>query len=140
MLSFQINWLAFIVALIVTQVLGFLWYSMALFGKPWMKAIGKTQKQLQAQSKPTDYVYTVVGAAIMLLVLVNVLGWVAAATGAALSITDAATVAAILWLGFVAPGATMNSVFEGRPWNLVWINNGYHLVNMVIAAVILTLL
>jgi hypothetical protein len=135
MLSFNMNWLAFFVALVVTQALGFLWYGNAMFAKPWMKGIGKTAKQLQANAKPTDYVYTIVGAAIMLLVLANVLGWAGAN-----DVGSAVMVAVIMWVGFVAPGAAMNSVFEGRPWSVYFINNGYHLVNMVIAAVILTVL
>jgi hypothetical protein len=129
------NWLAFFVALVVTQALGFLWYGNAMFAKPWMKGIGKTTKQLQANAKPTDYVYTIVGAAIMLLVLANVLGWAGAN-----DVGRAVMVAVIMWVGFVAPGTAMNSVFEGRSWSVYFINAGYHLVNMVIAAVILTVL
>lgn len=135
MFSLPQSWLGFFVALAVTQVLGFLWYSNTMFGKSWMKAIGRTEKQLRAQAKPTDYVYTVVGAAIMLIVLGNVL----ALAGAA-DLVSAATVAFALWLAFVAAGSAMNSVFEGRSWTLFYINSGYHLVNMVLGAVILTLL
>jgi hypothetical protein len=129
------SWLAFIVALVVTQVLGFLWYGNMLFAKPWMKAIGKTEKQLQAESNPTVYVYSVVGAAIMLLVLVNVLRWAGATEPAA-----AIGVAILIWLGFVATASMMNTVFENRSRSLWVIDNGYHLVNIIIASVILTLL
>ncbi len=44
--------LAFVIALVVSQALGFLWYSKLLFAKPWMKAIGKTAKQIQDDSNP----------------------------------------------------------------------------------------
>ncbi len=135
MLSFDMNWLAVVAAVVVSQVLGFLWYSMTMFGKPWMKAVGKTEKQLKAQAKPTDYVYTVVGALIMVIVLANVLGWAGVS-----DITGALTTAFVLWLGFVAPGSLMNSVFEGRPMNLFFINAAYHLVNMLVAAAILSIL
>lgn len=135
MLSFELNWLAVVAAVVVSQVLGFLWYSMTLFGKPWMKAIGRTEKQLRAQAKPTDYVYTVVGALVMVIILANVLGW-----GGVSDMTGALTAAFLLWLGFVAPGSLMNSVFERRPMNLFYINAGYHLVNMLVAAAILTIL
>ena len=134
-MSFQLNWLAVVAAVVVSQVLGFLWYSMTMFGKPWMKAIGKTEKQLRAQAKPTDYVYTVVGALVMVIVLANVLGWAGVT-----ETMGAITTAFWLWLGFLAPASLMNSVFEGRPMNLFYINVGYHLVNMVVAAAILTLL
>ena len=129
------SWLAFVVALIATQVLGFLWYSNMLFARPWMKAVGKTEKQLRAESNPNVYIYSVVGAAVMLLVLVNVLRWA--------GITETAPaigVALLVWLGFVATSSAMNTAFENRGWPLWAIDNGYHLVNAILSAVILTLL
>jgi hypothetical protein len=129
------SWLAFVIALVVTQVLGFLWYSNVLFAKPWMKAIGKTEKQIQAQSNPTVYIYSVVGAGIMLLILSNVLRWA--------GIVDplpAVGVALAIWLGFVATSSTMNTAFENRGWPLWAIDNGYHVVNAVLSALILTLI
>jgi hypothetical protein len=129
------NWVAFLVALVATQVLGFLWYSNILFAKPWMKAIGKTEKQLQAEASPTVYVYSMVGAAVMLLVLVNVLRWVGVT-----ETTPAIGIALMIWLGFVATSSSMNTAFQDKKWNLWAINNGYHVVNAVISAAILTLL
>jgi hypothetical protein len=129
------SWLAFVIALVVTQVLGFLWYSNVLFAKPWMKAIGKTEKQIQAQSNPTVYIYSVVGAGIMLLILSNVLRWA--------SIVDplpAIGVALAIWLGFVATSSAMNTAFENRGWPLWAIDNGYHVVNAILSALILTLI
>ena len=129
------SWLAFVVALIATQVLGFLWYSNMLFARPWMKAVGKTEKQLRAESNPNVYIYSVVGAAVMLVVLVNVLRWA--------GITETAPaigVALLIWLGFVATSSAMNTAFENRGWPLWAIDNGYHLVNAILSAVILTLL
>lgn len=134
MLSFDLNWLAFVVALVVTQVLGFLWYGNVLFAKPWMKAIGKTAKQLEKEATPTVYAYSVIGAAVMLLVLSNVLRW----TGAATAVEGALT-ALIIWAGFVATSSAMNTAFEARSWKLWLIDNGYHIVNAVISAAILTL-
>lgn len=129
------NWLAFVLALVVTQALGFLWYSNLLFAKPWMKALGKTEKQIRAQSNPNIYIYSVVGAAVMLLVLSNVLRLAGITeTGAAIG------VALMIWLGFVATSSAMNTAFENRGWGLWAIDNGYHVVNAVVSAVILTIL
>jgi hypothetical protein len=135
MLSFDINWLAFGVALVVTQVLGFLWYGNMLFAKPWIKAMGKTAKQLEKEATPTVYIYSIVGAAVMLFVLSNVLRWAGATT-----LVSAATVAVLLWVGFTATSSIMNTAFEGRSWKLWWIDNGYHIVNAIISSAILTLL
>jgi hypothetical protein len=129
------SWLAFVVALVVTQVLGFLWYSNILFAKPWMKAIGKTEKQIQAQSSPTVYIYSVVGAGIMLLILSSVLRWAGIAEP-----LPAVGVALAIWLGFVATSSAMNTAFENRGWPLWLIDNGYHVVNAILSAVILTLI
>jgi hypothetical protein len=137
MLDFMLptNWLAFLVALVATQVLGFLWYGNLLFAKPWMKAMGKTEKQLQAEATPTVYAYSVIGAVVMLVVLANVLRWA--------GITEtmpAIGVALLIWLGFVATSSAMNAAFEGRSWTLWAIDNGYHVVNAIVASAILTML
>ena len=129
------NWLTFIVALVATQVLGFLWYSNVLFAKAWMKAIGKTEKQLRAQASSTVYVYSVVGAAVMLLALVNVLRW----AGITESV-PAIGAALMIWLGFVATSSAMNTGFQDKKWDLWAINNGYHVVNAIVSAAILTML
>jgi uncharacterized protein DUF1761 len=135
MLNFNLNWLAFFIALVVTQVLGFLWYSNVLFAKPWIKAMKKTAKQIQAEANNTVYAYSVIGAAVMLLVLSNVLQWTGAATA-----VDGALTALIIWAGFVATSSAMNVAFEGRSWTLWLIDNGYHIVNAIISGVILTIL
>jgi len=129
------SWLAFVVALVISQVLGFLWYSNFLFAKPWMKAVGKTEKQIRSAANSTVYIYSVVGAAVMLLILANVLHWA--------SITEpfpAVGVALVIWLGFVATSSAMNTAFENRGWSLWAIDNGYHVVNTIVSAVILTVL
>jgi hypothetical protein len=134
MLSFDLNWIAVVVAVVVAQVLGFIWYGDMLFAKPWLKAIGKTAKQMQAKTDNTVYIYSVVGALVMVVILANVLGWAGAN-----DLGSAVMTAVVLWVGFVATGSIMNTTFEGRPWSLFWINAGYHLVNMVQAAIVLSL-
>jgi hypothetical protein len=129
------NWLAFVLALAATQVLGILWYGNALFGKPWMKATGKTAKQLEKEANPTVYIYSIVGAAVMIMVLSNVFRW------AGVSDTMSAIGTALLmWLGFTATSSVMNTAFQDKKWNLWMINNGYHVVNMIIVSVILTMI
>lgn len=129
------SWLAFVIALIVTQVLGFLWYSNILFAKPWMKAIGKTEKKLRAESTPTVYIYSVVAAAVMILIIANLLRWAGIAEP-----VPAIGATLLVWLGFVATTSATNTVFGGRGWTLWAIQNGYHAVAALLSAAILTML
>jgi len=47
MVSFAgINWLAVLVGVVFSNALGFLWYG-PLFSKPWLKALGKTEAEVQ---------------------------------------------------------------------------------------------
>jgi hypothetical protein len=71
----------------------------------------------------------------MLLILSNVLRWA--------GIVDplpAIGVALAIWLGFVATSSAMNTAFENRGWSLWVIDNGYHVVNAILSALILTLI
>ena len=47
MQSGSVNYLAIVVSAIVYWVIGAFWFSPPLFGKIWMKGIGKTQEQLK---------------------------------------------------------------------------------------------
>ena len=40
-----ISWLAVVVAIVANMVLGFVWYG-PIFGKAWMKAVGKSEDEL----------------------------------------------------------------------------------------------
>ncbi len=42
----QVNWLAVVLATLSTMVVGSIWYAPQVFGKKWMKLIGKTEKEL----------------------------------------------------------------------------------------------
>ena len=45
----------------------------------------------------------------------------------------------MLWLGIVATTYTLNQIYDNRPWRVWAINIGYHLVGMLVMALILTL-
>ena len=45
MLTFDVNWLAILVSVIVNMVIGGLSYG--VFAKPWLAGIGKTREEIQ---------------------------------------------------------------------------------------------
>ncbi|MBK6768267.1 MAG: DUF1761 domain-containing protein [Ardenticatenales bacterium] len=135
----HVNWIAIVVCVVAAMALGFVWYG-PLFGKLWLELMGwgnKNEaelKEMQSKAMP-GYAVMAVGAAIMALVLHAVLHATAATTVAA-----AATVAAVLWLGFVATSTLGTAMFSDTDKRLWALTEGYVLVQMVVFAVILTLM
>src|ERR1700730_15866244 len=52
----EINYIAVLLAGIISMVVGFVWYSPFLLGKPWIKAMGSTMENMKkAQSQMGKY-------------------------------------------------------------------------------------
>lgn len=128
----NINYLAVLVCGIVSQVVGFLWYG-PLFGKAWMKEVGKTEEELREGFNPgKTYTLAFITAIITALTLAYFLDLTGAST-----IMDSLRVSVAIWLGFVAALFYLNSLFEDKTVKHVAIHVGYHLVNLVVYGIIL---
>lgn len=124
--SFDLNWIAVVLAAVVYFVLGAVWYG-PLFGKMWVAGMGLNPDSMQAAK--SGFVITFVANLGLATALASI---TAGLTGA-----GAAMQAAFwLWLGLVATTATVNAVWDSRPWSVLAINQGYHLVAMLLAAAI----
>ena len=135
MLSFDLNWVAVLAAVVLAQVLGFLWYGNVLFGKAWAAAQGKTMEEIGEEGGSMGYIYALIAAAVSIIVLANVLMWANVS-----DLTGALMTAFIVWLGFIATTMALNTAFEMRGWTLWMINAGYQVVNLLIAATVLTMM
>ena len=65
------NWLAVVIAAVVSIVLGFLWYG-PLFGKTWMRMTGHTKKDMEMAKKKgmtASYILMLIGTLISVCVL-----------------------------------------------------------------------
>lgn len=116
----EVNWLAVIVGVVVSNFLGFLWYG-PLFGEAWMRMIGKTREEIEAS--PTMYLVTVVGAAITMTVLavfVNAVG--------ANSFVQGLIAGAVAWIGLGATATYLYTTFEGPPVSVWSLNALYNLI------------
>ena len=130
-----INYLAVVVAALVSMVVGFVWYSF-LFGKAWMKAVNITQKGLASGRKEANKYYLIM--AVASLVSAYVLAHFADYVGAS-TVGEGLALGFWVWLGFVAATSLGDYLFSGRPKNLYLINNGSLLVSMLAMAVILAI-
>lgn len=133
-MNFQINYLAVLTAAVAQMILGALWYSPVLFAKPWMKLLGMKESDMKKEGMGLKYGLTFIFALIMPYVLSHFLQAAGVST-----IQDGLTVAFWAWLGFSLATFAPSYIFLGKPWKLLAIDNGYHLVGMLIASVILTL-
>lgn len=131
----ELNWLAVIVATIVYFALGALWYSPVAFGKPWQRAIGWDETNQQGAS-PIIYA----GPALFALVSTIATAMLANATGS----TDMGTgvvLGLVVGIGYGLALTAYEAVFApNRPSPWVWfaITGSYHLVGLLIVAVVVS--
>ena len=121
-----------LLAVIVYFVVGSVWYSSALFAGVWARELGK---KTGATGDARTAMFATLGA---MVVLVLVEAYMVQATGTSTA-WRGAYLGAKLWLGFTATTALINNVFQGASKKLFAIDQGYHLVGMVLAGLILAL-
>ncbi|HEX3699870.1 MAG TPA: DUF1761 domain-containing protein [Phenylobacterium sp.] len=125
-----VNWIAVIIAVVLLEGLGFLWYG-PLFGKAWMAALGHDVSSANAN------VLMAIGV-VNTLVLVVGLSWLIRSTGAAtLGAAVAASVAA--WFFFSLTTQSLEYIYMGMSLRLLELNASFQLVAFVVAGATLNL-
>jgi hypothetical protein len=117
--STDINYLAVLVAAIVSWGFGALWYSPAMFSKQWLKLTGKKEKDLKNGSK-SGYIIAFIGFLLVAYVLAHIIDY----AGSTNFVTGMET-GLWMWLGFVATTTAINYSFGQRPRDLWVIDAGY---------------
>lgn len=118
----DVNLVSVFLAAVASMVVGFVWYG-PLFGKAWSKLSGhkdmgdkkempKTYGILFVASMVAAYVLSMLGADLMTAF------WV--------------------WLGFQATLLLHSVLFEGKSWNLYFLNAGHQLVSLLAMSWVLT--
>jgi hypothetical protein len=140
-MNVDVNFIAVLLAAIIATVLGFLWYSPMVLGKPWMKEKGLTAEKLKKDQKEMGkyYALSFVMSLITAYVLAHVMGlsenffnYPALQTGL--------TTAFWMWLGFVMPTQLTAAIFGDKNWKLFGIDTGYQLVALIGIGVVLGVL
>jgi hypothetical protein len=125
----DINYVAVVVAALVPMFLGALWYSTALFARPWMRAVDRTQEELKGGQ--LGYVISAIGSLLMSYALARINRWAEVD-----DLWNGGLVGLLVWVGFVAPVLAVTTYFAGRPAKLWLINAGYQLVALVLVGAI----
>lgn len=131
-MTLDINWLAVLVAAVVTFVLGGVWYG-PLFGKVWRVAEGQTEPQPGQQKHPA-VVYGL--SFVLMLVAAAVL---AVAIGRDADLTRAIVVGLVVGVGWVSTSFGVNYLFAGRRLALFAVDAGYNVVLFALMGLIIGL-
>ena len=131
----SINYIAVILAMLSSLVVGSIWYTPKVFGNYWMKLSGITPS-----GKASDAVRPIIVSAIVSFISAWVLAGAADISfhfygGSFLG--NAILTAVILWAGFTAARFITHDQFDKRPWQLTVLNCTHELVTLVVMAVII---
>ena len=136
MLLMGVNLWAVLGAAVATMVIGFLWYSPALLGKPWMLAMGydpEDKARIAEMQKTAGPKYGIAFVASLLSAFV--LGKFMLHFGIS-SYFYGAKVGFEVWIAFVMTVQLTDKLFGNRPFNLFLINTGYQLVSYLVMGAI----
>jgi hypothetical protein len=126
-----VNWIAVIVAVVLLEVLGYLWYG-PLFGARWTAAVGPN-------SNPPGMALAQSLGVVNTVIIVIGLAWLLRRLGAA-SLTAALGGALAAWFFFDFTTMAIDYLYVGHTSELVLINMGYQLVAYLVAGAVLGLI
>ncbi len=126
------NHWAILVSGVFLWLLGAVWYSPALFAKPWMALLGIKMGDGNKKSMLAGMVSSFIGDLLLSFILAHfVIAWDADNFG------TGAFIGFISWLGFIVAPNFPQGIYENRPIGLFWINSGYWLVGITVVGGIL---
>ena len=126
------NHWAILVSAVIQWLLGAVWYSPALFARPWAAMVGISKDSSKSKTMVLGMIASFIGSLVTSLMLAHVVIWSGAPGPAA-----GALIGLILWLGFIAAPLAASYIYEGRPFKLFAINTGYWLVGLLISGALL---
>jgi len=134
----SINWLAVIVATVIYFLLGAVWFAQQTpLGKAWIAAAGYQSPTTGATS--TNLFYVIPAATSLVSVVATAL--IAAATGTD-SLNEGIVLGLVVGIGYAAMIILTTAAFEftkPKQWTWGLIDASYHVVGLLIAAIIIAL-
>jgi len=133
----EVNYLAVVLAMLSSMVVGSIWYARPVFGDMWIK-LAKVD-----MSKKGAPVWVPIGiTAVVSLLTAYVLAHVAFLSHEFFGnsfLQDSLSTAFWLWLGLTAARFVTHDAFEGRPWKLTLLNCAHELVTIFLMGLVIGL-
>ncbi len=126
----EANWVAILVAAASSLAVGFVWYSPALFYKPWASAVGMTDEKAKTGNMAVTF-----GGAFLLAVIQCFC--LAMFFGTELGWQETTLYGFLTGAGWVTTAFAVQALFERRGWTLTLINGGYNIVTFTLFGLIL---
>ena len=122
------NYLAVLLAAAAGFGVGFAWYG--TLGNAWMKALGKSQKQLKP--RPAPFVISIIALLVAAYVLAGLIGHMGEVT-----LRNGVISAAFVWTGFVVTSIAVNYAFQNAKPVLIAIDAGHWLAVLLVMGAII---
>lgn len=136
----EVNYMAVLLAVVASMVVGFVYYSPFVLGKPWMKLMGMGKDDMKPKGPEMAKLYGT--SAVLALVTAYVLYHVMTMSMAFFNyspLSTGLTSAFWMWLGFIMPVQATEVLFSKKPVKLFVINTGYQLVSLLVMGVVIGL-
>lgn len=133
MSHFEVNWLAVVLATVVSWGFGAGWYM--VLAKQWIASIGKRPEDID-RSDYSPYLWSVLCLAIMAYFIAGLTPLLTGST----SVVNGLIVGAHMWLGFIITAMVLNHRYEGAPWTRTFIDGGYLLAVLLIDGIVIGIL
>lgn len=139
-MDLQINWLAVLLATLASMVVGSVWYAPPVFGRVWMRLIGKSQRDMQRNGW-LPVIYAVIASAMTAFVLAHFTYLADNYYFGSYSYLSTALITAFwVWLGFAAMRFWTHDSFEGRPLKLTLLNAAHELTTFMAMGLVIGLM
>lgn len=127
-----VNYLAVLVCAVSSMMIGFVWYSKAVFGVRWTKLTGISESDMKKVGVKV-YGLMFVASLVMAWILAHYIHY-----AEAFDVVNGVKTGIWAWIGFVIPTSLANHLFSKKPNQLYYIDAGYHLVNLMLMGAILS--
>lgn len=133
----QINYLAVILAMVISMVVGSIWYARSVFGNAWIK-LAKIDMKRDRGSVMKPIAITMVVSLLTAYTLAHV-AYMSNQFFHHSFLYDSLNTAFWMWFGFTAARFITHNAFEGRPMKLTAITLGHEFVTFMLMGLVIGL-